>query len=50
MVNQQPHLNYTKGANGTTNDLNPSGYQNNIKQRELQGLCTFCLSVMCRTI
>ena len=37
MVNQQPHLNYTKGANGTTNDLNPSGYQNNIKQRELQG-------------
>lgn len=37
MVNQQPHLNHTKGANGTTNDLNPSGYQNNIKQREVQG-------------
>ena len=37
MVNPQPHFNYTKGANGTTNDLNPSGYQNNIKQRELQG-------------
>jgi len=37
MVNIQPHLNYTKGANGTTNDINPFGYQNNIKQRELQG-------------